>query len=233
MKTTGVTLAVIGMIGYNNAVAHDVWLEHNHSDFDLVYGHVGELETLEPEKVRVIRAYSANGREIAISTHSDKASMKVKPVSKPGMITIDYDNGFWTRVDATNWENRSKRHFPGYKDASHSIKFNKNLMAWNNSFSQPVGQWFEIVPLASPLSAGKGDDIKLQVLHNGEPLADAAVEVHGFDDSFKTDKHGKVNVPVNADSQLQYIAVYYRYEAPGHMDADEISLSANLVFNRQ
>ena len=45
MKKTSLTLAVIGMIGFNNAIAHDVWLEHKQDSFELVYGHVGELET--------------------------------------------------------------------------------------------------------------------------------------------------------------------------------------------
>ena len=106
-------------------------------------------------------------------------------------------------------------------------------MSWNSGFSKPVGQRFEIVPLESPLHAGKGDTIRLQVLYRGKPLADAALEVHGFDDTFKTNNNGKVKVPINSDSQLQYIAAYHRYQLPGHMDADEVSLTANLVFHRQ
>lgn len=233
MRIACLTLAVIGAIGFNSAQAHDVWLEPKHGDFELVYGHVGELETLEPEKVRVIRAYSANGKELSVDTHSDKDSMKVKPASNPGMITVNYDNGFWTKVGPSSWENNSKRHFPNYFEASHSLKFNKNLMAWSSDFSQPVGQRFEIVPLASPLKADKGDSVKLQVLYKGKPLADAVVEVHGLDDSYKTDEHGQVQVPINGDSKLQYIAAYHRYDLPGHLDADEMSLTANLVFHRQ
>ena len=232
MKKTGLTLAVIGMIGFNNAIAHDVWLEQKQGNYELVYGHVGELETLEPEKVRVIRGYSADGQEMKISTTSSKESMQVKPASNPGMITIDYDNGFWSKISPSEWENRSKRHFPDYYEASHSLKFNKNILAWHDSFSDPVGQRLEITPMESTVKASKDNRIALIVLHQGEPLADAVVEVHGFDDSFKTNGQGYVSVPVNKDSSLQYIAAYYRYKAPGHLDADEISLTANLVFHR-
>ena len=233
MGKTSLTLAIIGMIGFNNAIAHDVWLEHKNSDYELVYGHVGELETLEPEKVRVIRGYSACGQEMAISTTSSEESMQVKPASNPGMITVDYDNGFWSKIGPSEWENRSKRHYPDYFEASHSLKFNKNIMAWHDSFSNPVGQRLEITPMESTVKASKDNQIPLLVLHQGEPLAGAVVEVHGFDDSFKTNGQGYVSVPVNKDNSLQYIAAYHRYKMPGHLDADEISLTANLVFHRQ
>ena len=196
-------------------------------------GHVTELETLEPEKVRVIRGYSADGQEMEISTTSGEASMLIKPASNPGMITIDYDNGFWSKIGPSEWENRSKRHFPNYFEASHSLKFNKNILAWHESFSDPVGQRLEITPMESPVkAAAKNNRVPLLVLHEGEPLADAVVEVHGFDGSFKTNGQGYVSVPVNKDSSLQYIAVYHRYKMPGHLDADVISLTANLVFHR-
>jgi len=232
MKAKTLLLLAAGLAGINSVYAHDVWLEYKNGEYELVYGHVDELETLEPEKVRVIRGFSNNGKELDIQTQSGTNSMKVKSKSRPGMITINYDNGFWTKTGPTTWENQSKRNFPEYLDASHSLKFNKNLMAWHDDFKKPTGQRFEIVPLESPLKGKNKDSVKIQVLYDGEPLADAAVEVNGLDDSFKTDKRGQVRVSLNGARSLQYIAAYHRYKLPGHLDADEISLSANLVFQR-
>lgn len=220
--------ASIAMAG--SAQAHDVWLEKKGGDLELVYGHVGELHAYDPDKVKVVRAYNGSGKDVDVRAEVKGDSMRIMPKGDAGMITVEYDNGFWTKLDSTTWENQSKRNFDKYLDASHSLKYNKNLLSWSGEYQSPTGLTFEIVPLENPLNVRPGDKISLQVYYQGKPLADAGVEVYGFDDSFRTDAEGKVEVPVNGEERLQHIAAYYRYDAPGHLDANEVSLTANLVF---
>ncbi|ALP54133.1 hypothetical protein Tel_13865 [Candidatus Tenderia electrophaga] len=231
MNKHSVLLLTAGIAMTTSIQAHDVWLEGERGNLRVVYGHVGELQAYDPDKVKAVRAYNDSGKDVDIRAETNDHSMRVKPAGEAGMITVEYDNGYWTKIDATTWENQSKRRFDNYLDASHSLKYNKNLLSWSNEYKQPTGLSFEIVPLENPLAVRAGDKVTLQVYYQGKPLADAGVEVHGFDDSFKTDAQGKVEVPLNAKHDLQHIAAYYRYDVPGHLDADEVSLTANLVFH--
>jgi len=222
--------AIIALTISFSAHAHDVWLEQKQDGLALIYGHVDELVELEPEKVRAIRAYGVDGIELSIDSHSGAGEMLVKPEKKAAMVTVEYDNGFWTKIDPTTWENKSKRHYENHLDSSHSYKYNKNLMGWSNQFTQPSGLRMEIVPLENPLAVKAGGRVSLQVLYQGSPLPDTALEVHGIDDTFRTDENGRVEVLLDSKRKFQHIAAYYRYELPGNLDADEMSLTANLVF---
>lgn len=213
--------------------AHNVWLEPSKQGaLELVYGHASEeLQEYDPAKIRVVRAYAADGSEQSVSADASSGRMVIKPVADTAMVNVEFDNGFWTQIAAATWENRSKRHFDKYLDASHSLKYSKNLLRWHDQFKRPAGMTLEVVPLENPLKARPGDKITIQVFYQGKPLPGAGVEVLGSDETFKTDTHGKAQVALNANAGgLQEIAAYYRYEVSGHLDANEIAHAANLVF---
>ena len=51
------------------------------------------------------------------------------------------------------------------------VKVLLNPSAGDNNFSQPLGQTLEIVPLDNPAGLKVGDEIKVRVLYNGQPVA--------------------------------------------------------------
>ena len=225
-------LATSFILAAQSAQAHNVWLEPTpNGTLELVYGHHSELQEYDLGKVRVLRAYGSNGKEQAVKKDASGTRMVISPTNDTAMINVEYDNGFWTKIDGSTWENKSKRHFEKYLDATHSLKYNKNLLRWSDQFKQPSGMLFEVVPLENPLTRRPGDKISVQVFYQGKPLKDAGIEVQGHDENFKTDAQGKVKVPLSTKSNgLQEIAAYYRYETPNHLDANETSLTASLVF---
>ncbi len=236
-RSTPYLIAAALGLSANIAQAHDVWLATDQAGpsdaaLPLVYGHMGEPETYDPAKVKQISAYDLKGKSINTETKVSDNRMTVKPRQAAAMITIEYDNGYWTKIDADTWENQSKSHFKKYDSASHSLKYNKNLLGWNEQFKQPVGLSMEIVPLSNPLTAKAGDILPVQVLYNGKPLAEAVIEVHGDDNTYKTDQHGRASLPLAAVDK-HYIAAYHRYALDNHPDADEKSVTANLVFRTQ
>ena len=215
---------------FSTADAHDVWLERGDRMYTLVYGHVGEPEPCESDKVKSIRAFFRSGKFLSQSPERVNGNVVLTPASDVTMVAIEYDNGYWSRTEGIEWENQSKRYFENVQESSHSIKFNKNLLAWTDQAKEPVGMMFEVVPMANPLALDAEQRLNLQVLLRGRPLADAVVEVHGDDAVYKTDRNGYVTVSVHGDNALQHIAAYHRTPLSDDPDADELSLSANLVF---
>ena len=212
------------------ANAHDVWLERDKQSYTLVYGHVGEAESSELDKVKAVRIFFRSGKFLSETPERVDDRLVLTPASDATMITVEYDNGYWTRTEGIEWENRSKRDFEKFLEASHSVKFNKNVLAWTDRAKEPVGMMFEVVPMANPLAPNADRRLNLQVLLRGRPLQGAVVEVHGDDGAYKTDRDGYVKVPINGEHAMQHIAAYYRTPLSDDPDADELSLSANLVF---
>lgn len=212
-------------------MAHDAWLMPNGSDngYQLVYGHPGELEVYDPDKVEGVIAYDKNGNPQNVTSSVRDGMVEIKISPDIALIAIDFDNGFWTEDPDRKHANKPKWEIEDYRSSSHSRKYNKNILAWNASFSQPLGTELEIVPLANPLRLKPGDKLPVQVLYRSRPLAGAEVQIMGDEEAYTTDSRGRASIPLQA-TEFQYIAVGHKIETRSNPNADVLSLSANLVF---
>jgi uncharacterized GH25 family protein len=212
-------------------MAHDAWIVPNGdgSSYELVYGHPGELESYDPSKVEGISAVDKNGKRQSVTASVQNGKVEIKPGPDVAMIAIDYDNGFWTEGPDKKHINKPKWEISDAKSSSHSVKFNKNILAWNSSLSKPIGAEFEIVPMTNPLKLKAGDKLPVQVIYQSKPLAGADVQVMGNKEVYTTDKEGKVSIPLQK-TDYQYLAVSHKEDTVGNPNADVLSLSANLVF---
>lgn len=79
-------------------------------------------------------------------------------------------------------ELRKQRGEAGQPGRESYQKFAKALLAGKKDgsdvFTKPLGHALEIVPLKNPLQLKKGARLPLQVLYQGEPLADAQVSIY-------------------------------------------------------
>ncbi len=169
-----------------------------------------------------------------------KDSVSVRPGFSPGMIapvgmiTVVFDNGFWTKVSETEESiNESKRNHPDYLEAFHSMKYGKSIFAWNEADMKPVGLELEIVPLKNPHMLKEGDALPVQVFYQGQPLPDAMVGYAGKTDKdesnkVKADKEGKAELAMRNGV---LILAAHRVALPDSPDADARTLSANLYFS--
>lgn len=209
--------------------AHDVWFEPDGKNLRLVYGHPGELEPYDPGKTKAVVAIGKDGKQRKVSPHIHDQTVSVQSSADATLITVDFDNGFWTETTDEQHLNKSKKDVPNAKSASHSKKFHKLVVSWSDAAAKPVGADFEIVPLANPLSLKPGDELPVQVLYKSKPLAGAEVEIMGSMDLFETDAQGKTTLPIT-EAGFQYIQVSHQ-EKLNSPDADVLSLSTNLTFN--
>lgn len=211
--------------------AHDTWVIPNSAEggYQLVYGHPGELETYDPAKVEGLIAIDKSGtrKDISASVQDGKVNLKAGP--DIALIAVDFDNGFWTEGPDKKYSNKPKWEITDYRSSSHSKKFNKNILAWNSSFSKPLGTELEIVPLTNPLQLKPGDKLPVQVLYRSQPLSGAEVQIMGDEGSYATDAKGRASVPIQK-TDYQYVAVSHKEDTKSNPNADAISMSANLVF---
>lgn len=211
------------------AAAHDVWLEPGANGYELVYGHPGELESYDSEKLKKVVGYDGAGKSAEGQADTSGHRAQVQVPAQAGMVTVFFDNGFWTSVP-DGYANLPKKWFKSYDKAMHSLKYNKNIFGWSDQYKQPVGLDFELVPLANPLDKNTAQ-LPVQVLYKGKPVGGVKIEVHGQKTDYTTDAQGQAVVPLSAQG-LQYIAASYKVPLQNDANADEMALGANLVLRR-
>lgn len=154
------------------ALAHNVWLEADAGGGYLVQfgGHAGVLETFRPEKLKSVQAFDQRGRSIPVQLEPRDGGVRVRPERQAALLAVHFDNGYFSRAgDGAMLEKPMDQH-PGATSGVHAVKYHKSIIAWGAFARQPLGQPFEIVPLAHETPRA-GQPLRVQALLGGQPAA--------------------------------------------------------------
>lgn len=144
------------------AQAHDAWSEARGAGYAVVFGHDGKLEEYAPAKVKGLVALDASGAPLKIAQTAAPDGVTFTVAGKPALVTLEYDNGFWTRT-TEGQKNLPKNEVVGALSASHAIKFGKTVYAWGPAATKARGQDLEIVPVSASAPVA-GQPVQVQLL---------------------------------------------------------------------
>ncbi len=210
--------------------AHDVWLIPGEGNtLMLVFGHPGELESYDPAKLVSAAAIDQQGVRHDLAYRVKDSQVVVNPKADTLLVSVNYDHGIWTEDSNEIAVNKPKYEVPGYRSSVHQKMFAKALLGWSPAANKPTGARLEIIPLENPFRIKPGDELSVQVMYEGAPLAGAELEMLGVFDLFLTNREGRISLPV-PDQGFHYILAYHRIGLKDHPDTDTEKLSANLTF---
>ncbi len=180
----GLLLALGLCLHAGAAGAHDLWLSCPQAKagqklvIEMGYGHkFPQSEPLDPKLVDELYVIGPQGK---IST-SPLAGMKyqsARPLAQGSYLVVGSSKPQWYSLSPDGWVNKPKNQVPEAIRCVRAVKYAKtlvNLGGKPGQVSKPVGQPLEIVPLADPAALKAGDELPVQVLLNGKPLAKAEV----------------------------------------------------------
>lgn len=152
------------------ALAHNVWLEPDAGGGYLVQfgGHEGVRETFRPEKLQSVQAFDQRGRAIAVRIEPRTGGVRVQPERSAALLAAHFDNGYFSRAGDGPMVEKPMDQNPGATSGVHAVKYHKTIIAWGAFARQPLGQPFEIVPLAHATPQA-GRPLRVQVLQDGRP----------------------------------------------------------------
>jgi len=175
-------LAALALAAAGTAAAHSAWLERDAqaaNAFVVRFGHEGATEPYPPERVIAVRAFDAAGRALPLRREAGPDGVRVTLAASPALLTLDFDNGHWSRVEGGAWVNRPMNENPGATEGSRALDYGKTIVAWSETVTRPVGQPFEVVPLsARPPRAGQPWQVR--VLIEGRPAAGVDVALNAY-----------------------------------------------------
>lgn len=250
---TALTLAAI-LLGISPAAAHDTWVQTNTNlirvgdavHIDLMLGNHGN----DHRDFKLASKFDPDAGTLAV-IGPDGKSIDLKPkladlgyapkegfysakfaTAKPGLYCVSHTSD---RIVNHGRPVRAIRSGKTYFVASPSL--DKIRTDWTG-FEKSLGHSLEIVPEASPvLPMGPGTAIKVKVLFQGKPLADARVSfiprgetlAEGFDKTYerRSDKDGKASfTPKTGNYYL--VAVHHSVPAD-KAEYDTIAYTATLI----
>lgn len=204
------------------ALAHNVWLEADAGDGYLVQfgGHEGVLETFRPEKLKSVQAFDQRGRSIPVTIEARAGGVRVQPARSAALLAVHFDNGYFSRTGEGPMMEKPMNENPGATSGVHAVKYHKSIIAWGAFAKQPLGQPFEIVPLAHE-TARAGQPLRVQALLGGQPAAGIRLSLGEKGTPITTAADGTATV-VPATGVNQLLAIH---RAPVANDPRTTSLS--------
>jgi uncharacterized GH25 family protein len=213
------------------AAAHDLWLEPAPGGFTVQYGHHPQLvshggETRIPYAPAIVKSALCVD---AVGSQRPAKFGSSYPVRLEGDCAVAYvltSSGYWTKTTAGT-KNLKKTEVTAPLNAWQSFESVKQIVAWGEGASRPLGTTLEIVPAENPLALHDGDKLTLRVLANGQPVPNAVVTYDGKPRG-ETGADGAVNIRVKHGGQ-QLIQASTRTPHAGP-EADEVVHTTALTF---
>lgn len=206
------------------AFAHATWITERSGEYAVVHGEGSSTdEAYKPEIVSKAVAFDKAGAAVEVALHPLAASVQVKPATGAAVLSVVFDDGWWTEDAKVEWHNEAEAAYADFKGTGHYTTYPVAYIAATD-VQKPIGYMLEMVPLADPTKLSMGDKLQVQVLLEGEPVVGVVVTNDVLTDwdisSGLTDAEGRATVTV-ANNGLNVLQYYHEVvvsdkEVAGH-----------------
>jgi nickel transport protein len=214
-KVLTLTALTANCLFYGQAQAHGFWFAQRANTLAMVFG-VGadDLDVVKRlPKITSFGAYDEDGQVVPTKLVTNGPLVTVDVDNQPAFVAAVMDYGMWSKTPDGKWHNKGKDEVPGAIISEKNYKYGVHL---RRELSGPLpllpGQTLQIVPVNTPLPIKAGQPLKLRVLYQGKPVADASVLSDYVNDPdakpAKTAKDGSVTIKVRNQGLNVIVAVF-------------------------
>jgi uncharacterized GH25 family protein len=246
-------LMLIFGVTFNQADAHDMWLEVRDytpmvdEEITMTLAschHLPARSFMNKKGLEEIYVLDQEGNKLGIKAYSDIEFKVEKPLKKKGtyMVVAKKKGGFSTKTTEGYKRGHTKKGLKNVIACTYSEKYAKAVVnageAGGSIFSKVLGQDLEIVPLKDPGTLGQGDYLPIKVLLKGKPLSSGQVfatyvgfstEKNTFAYATKTDKNGIAKIKM-LQSGVWMIKISHAEHYPDPMECDQYKFGSTLTF---
>lgn len=201
--------------------AEFAWIEPQNQSFSVLYGQ----KNAKPyfiEKIKEIKARITKGL-LPVHLKPQEQRMDFIVEGKPIFLTLYFDDGFWSKTSDGKWLNQPKNLVSDSQESIHTHLFSKTILQWEEIVFSPCGQLLEIVPRKR-----EDGELIIQVLFEGNPLANVPIFHNNAEQLHKTNDQGLAKIILNQKGK-QFITVEHKLKT-AEVETDENIWTANLLF---
>ncbi len=184
MKKLSTSLAATLMAAFSlqalPSQAHGIWFAQRAEQLALVYGDGSEdLDAVKRmPKITSVGGFSADGKPVPVKLEPEGRLPIVDfaIANKPDVVTATMNNGLWSKAPDGKWHGKGKDEVPGATVSGRYLKYATHLLTLPAGARAPVpGLALQIVPVGERFPRNKDENLTVQVLFEGKPLAGAKV----------------------------------------------------------
>lgn len=227
-KLSFLLLAAFLLIFPSSAHAHDFWIEKKGNELLLVFGHGVKREEFDPSKLKNIKAFDLNGKEIEVNREKRAPVLLLRTDQPLFLLFAEIDNGYWSKT-IYGWKNLPKRKASRVVEANRSIFYSKALLLWGEAASKPLSDSrLDLIPLSNPFELKTGSLLPIKVFYQGKPITGVEVEGGDHQKLSTTDKNGIAKIPIKKGHYL--LSVTIKEPLKNDPDADYLNITSTLTF---
>lgn len=221
------------LLSYSVANAHGAWVAENAGNPTIIYGHGGDNDDYEPNRITMVNGFDAEHNAVNVERKNTDRNVYLEMPDSVAYLGVVFDNGYWTKDTAGEWHNHPKDEVDNAKSAGRYIKNAISIMS-NVDVIEPIeGLDLQVIPQSNPLVLKAGEELTVQVLFHGEPLADAEITGDYVNMSHvvsaTTDADGKATFAIR-NQGLNVISVSHSEELKDDPKADKVGYASTLAF---
>ncbi len=213
------------------ASAYGLWTARRAGEVVVVYGKGPADRSYEPSTIRSVLALDADGETVSTTLERHDKRVTVNAGRGAAIFLVDGDMGIFSQDAAGYWRKGAKSGVLGSTVTQRFLKYGISVTHLHGDLPKLPAQTLQILPLTNPAEAEIGDLVKVRVLFEGKPLADAELipdyvnvpkQVLG-----KTDANGEAELFVRNDG-INVAAVVHLVKTPDDPSVDQVEHIATL-----
>ncbi len=209
-------------------LAHDYWIEKRGGDLMVVFGHGTKREEFDPAKIKILKAFDQNGREIRVNREKKAPGVLIKAETSPSLLFVEIDDGYWSRT-IYGWKNLPKRKASRVVESTRSFFYSKALLLWGETATKPlIEAKLDLIPLENPFELNPGASLTIKVLYQGKPIQGVEIEGGDHQKLSTSDREGMAKVKLLRGHQV--ISASYKEPIKDDPDADALVITSTLTF---
>lgn len=200
-KIKGLALVLAVMLAMmalpTGAMAHGAWFARRSDRIQLVCGEGWKDNAYDPNGLLEMKGYDAAYADVAVEPINGEDYLYIEPAENLAVVYALLDYGFWSNTPEGTWVPKPMDEVEGATIGTHAIKYSLNYLG-NVDQVQPIeGLLYQFVPSVDPTKLEIGEEFTVQLLHNGEPMANVDIipdVINHHTEMIKTDENGMATV---------------------------------------
>lgn len=232
MPTQYFLIPLLCLISFT-AYGHGAWVAQRIGEPTIVYGHGASDDAYDPKKLTVIKGITFSGELQDVIAHRHEKNVTLELADDIAAVAFVMDNGYWTQKEDGEWVNQPKNEVEGAKQAGHYLKYGLSIIRTSEPVKPLADFPLQIIPQSDPMVLHAGDALPVQVLLDGQPLANARLITDYINDSehtpVVTDSNGFASFPIR-NQGLNVIATSHSIKLDNDPKTDKRGYFAVLSF---
>ena len=190
-------LVLCAMALPSGAMAHGAWFARRSDRIQLVCGEGWKDNAYDPNGLLEMKGFDAQYNDVAVEPINGKDYLYIEPSEDLAVVYVTLDYGFWSNTPEGTWVPKPMTEVEGSTVGTHAIKYSVNYLGNVDEVKPIDGLLYQIVPSVDPTKLAIGEEFTIQLLHNGEPMADMDIipdVVNHHTEMIKTDENGMATV---------------------------------------